>query len=120
MIAEKLIETARALARKFPDQQQSIDSLIQAVERIDREFDGDQRMELLTQASKALERNLQRAQASAKSEKALRELHESYSSLDDAMERLSEAANGAAHLNMLRNLAAAWPRSPSAKKVIWN
>ena len=41
-------------------------------------------------------------------------------SLAEAMMRLSEAANGAAHVNMLRNLATAWPRSPLPKKVIWN
>ena len=57
MIAEKLIETAKALGRTYPDQQSSIAKLISAVERIDREFDGEQRIELLTEASHALERH---------------------------------------------------------------
>lgn len=120
MIAEQLIETARALAQKFPDQKQSIEMLIEAVERIDREFDGDERIELLGEASDTLERHMERARASAATKQALAELRESFAALEDAMKRLSTASKGALRVKQAEQLAAAWPRSPLPKKVTWH
>ena len=123
MIAEKLIECAKALGRKYPDQQRSISKLISAVERIDREFDGEQRIELLTEASQALQRHLERARATSETKKVLAQLRESHSSLEQSMKRLVEAAKAqrdAVVVKSAAELAVAWPRTPLPKKVTWH
>ncbi len=120
MIAKRLIDCAKALGKKYPDQQHSIEVLISAVERIDCEFDGEQRIELLTEASQALERHLERARATADTKVALAQLRDSHASLDQAMGRLAEAAREALAATTARELAADWPRTPVPKKVTWH
>ena len=122
MIAAKLIECAKALAKKYPEQGHGIDKLISAVERIDREFDGDLRLELLTEASATLQRHLERARASAETKRALEELRASHALLESSMTNLIEAAKEhqeSVAAKSAETLGAEWPTA-LPKKVTWH
>jgi hypothetical protein len=120
MIANKLIECAKALALQYPDKANSIDDLIGCVERIDSEFDGEQRIELLVEASQALERHMERARATAETKRLLADLRKTHATLEGAMRRLAEVAKASVVAKNTRELAADWPTTSLPKKVTWH
>jgi len=88
-LAKKLLEQIEAFGLRNPGHEQSVDSLLNAVRRIDGEFSGATREMLLAEAHKTFLRQIRTLEASERTAEALQRLQKNQLALVEALKELS-------------------------------
>jgi len=85
----KLIEEIREFARRKPDHAKSTARLLQAIERIDSEFEGEVREQLLAEARSTFRKQLETLETAAQTRASLMKLKENQRELVEALKRIA-------------------------------
>jgi hypothetical protein len=88
-IARQLIEEIQAFAERNPKHGESVGALLRAVERIDREFEGEARVKLLTEARTTFLRQIDTLENAERTVAALEELKQNQLDLVEALKRIA-------------------------------
>lgn len=88
-VAKQLLEEIEAFAARNPGHEKSIGALVKAVERIDNEFAGEIRTQLLEQARETFLRQIQTLENAEKTLAALEKLRDNQAELVEALKRLT-------------------------------
>ncbi len=88
-IAKQLLEEIEAFANRNPGHDESVGALVKAVRRIDTEFEGEIRTQLLEQARETFQRQVRTLENAEKTLEALEKLRENQQELVEALKRLT-------------------------------
>ncbi len=87
--ARRLISEIEAFAARKPNHTRSVTALLDAVNRIDAQFSGEIRDELLREARKTFLRQIETLENSERNAAALEKLKQNHRELSKALERLA-------------------------------
>ncbi len=88
-IAKQLLDEIEDFANRNPGHDESVGALAKAVRRIDTEFDGEVRTQLLEQARETFLRQIRTLENAEKTLEALEQLRENQQELVQALKRLT-------------------------------
>ncbi|MDP6977450.1 MAG: hypothetical protein QF570_02475 [Myxococcota bacterium] len=88
-IAKQLLDEIEAFAHRNPGHDESVGALVRAVHRIDTEFEGEVRTQLLEQARETFQRQVRTLENAEKTLDALEKLRENQKDLVEALKRLT-------------------------------
>lgn len=88
-IAKQLVADIQAFAERKPNNTKSVNALLDAVRRIDNQFTGEQRDELLRQARRTFLRQIETLENSERTAAALEKLKQNQRELGEALKRLA-------------------------------
>jgi dynactin complex subunit len=87
--ATKLIDEIREFARRKPDHSESTARLVRAIERIDSEFEGEVREQLLAEARSCFRKQLEALETAAQTRASLMKLKENQRELVETLKRIA-------------------------------
>ncbi len=88
-IAKQLLDEIEAFADRNPGHDESVGALVRAVHRIDTEFKGEVRAQLLEQARETFQRQVRTLENTEKTLEALDKLRNNQQELVEALKRLT-------------------------------
>jgi hypothetical protein len=87
--ARKLIEEIREFERQNPAHADAVARLVEAIERIDSEFEGEVREQLLGEARSAFRKQIETLEAATRTRESLLKLKENQRQLVEALKRIT-------------------------------
>lgn len=87
-VAKTLLDEIEDFGQRNPEHESSVEALVKAVKRIDREFSGETREMLLTEARKTFLQQIRTLENSDRTLEALEKLHSTQKSLISALKKL--------------------------------
>jgi hypothetical protein len=88
-IAKKLVADIKAFADRKPDHSKAVNALLDAVRRIDTQFTGELRDELLREARTTFLRQIETLENSERTREALEKIQQNQADLSKALKRLA-------------------------------